>query len=145
MKKILVIILILAVVGIIAGVLFYKFYINKPHENIEKAKPDFVLTAQELYNEFINDHAATSAKYNGKVLELTGSLTKIEKPDTLVLMVFVFNEGMFGDEGIRCTMLPSHNEKALSLAPGSIVKMKGYCAGFNEPDVILEKCSLVEE
>lgn len=145
MKKFLKIILILAAVGIVAAILVYKFYINKPHADIEKAKPEFVLSAQDLYNEFKNDLAATSTKYNGKVLELTGNLTKIEKPDTLVLMVFVFNEGMFGDEGVRCTMLPNHNEKALALLPGALVKVKGYCAGFNDPDVILEKCSVVEE
>jgi hypothetical protein len=49
---------------------------------------------------------------------------------------------MFGDEGIRCAMLPNHAQNIASFI-GSDVRLKGYCTGFNETDVIMEKCSIV--
>jgi hypothetical protein len=54
------------------------------------------------------------------------------------------SEGLFGDEGIRCTMLSKFNEKAKDLVDNTNVKLKGYCTGYNDTDVIIEKCIIVE-
>jgi hypothetical protein len=59
--------------------------------------------------------------------------------------VFVFEQGDFGDEGIRCTMLPKYNFEAGKLQPDVEIKVKGYCTGYNETDVILEKCSIINQ
>ena len=83
------------------------------------------------------------SKYNGRVVLLSGKLDKVEETDSLVTAVFVFNQGMFGDEGIRCSMLPHHGSKLKSVPFGSEVSIKGYITGYNETDVILEQCSLV--
>jgi hypothetical protein len=58
-------------------------------------------------------------------------------------MVFVFDEGMFGAEGVRATFLPKYNEKVKNLILGASVTIKGYCTGYNETDVILEKASII--
>jgi hypothetical protein len=134
----------LFVVGIIAAVLVYIFVYNKSHPDYEKMKPDYSLSASELYNSFKANTTGSERKYNGKVLALNGTLTKVESTDSLVIAVFVFNQGMFGDEGIRCTMLPKFNEEAKKLQPGNVYNIKGYCTGFNDPDVILEQCSIIK-
>jgi len=72
-------------------------------------------------------------------------LSKIETADSLVIAVFVFNQGDFGDEGIRCTMMKKFNDEANRLQPDGEIIVKGYCTGFNETDVILEKCSLINQ
>ena len=138
------IILGLLVVGMVALVLVYVFIYNKSHPDYENIKPDYSLTASELYTSFTTNRTGSETKYNGKVLDINGTLTKVESTDSLVIAVFVFNQGIFGDEGIRCTMLQKFNEKARKLQPGNLYNIKGYCTGFNDPDVILEKCSIIK-
>jgi len=143
MKKWIKILLIAAGLGF-AGLLYIWFFVyNKPHQDIEKATPDFVISSKECYNHYINGNNTEQNNYTGKVLQLTGVPSSIEVGDSLVVVVFVFNTGMFGDEGIRCTMLPKHAENTKSMNLTNKVTIKGYCSGYNETDVILEQCSIV--
>jgi hypothetical protein len=135
----------LVVVGIIGLFLVYKFVYNKQHPDYENIEPAYTLTAPELYQAFKTGKDAASVKYNGKVIALTGKLSKVETADSLVTAVFVFNQGDFGDEGIRCTMLRKFNDEASKLQPDGEVKVKGYCTGYNETDVIFEKCSIIPQ
>lgn len=143
MKIWLKILLILFVIGLVAAVLVYVFVYNKSHPDYEKMKPDYTLSASELYNSFKVNTTDSETKYNGKAIVVSGTLAKVESTDSLVIAVFVFNQGMFGDEGIRCTMLKKFNEKTKNLLPGSVYNIKGYCTGFNDSDVILEQCSII--
>lgn len=137
------IILGLAIAGIAAALLIYHFVINKPHPDFEKIKPDYSLNAGAFYNEFKTSKENAHKLYNGKVIEITGRLSRVESADTLTIAVFVFNQGMFGDEGIRCTMLEKFSADAKKLKPDGTIRIKGYCTGFNETDVIMEHCSLI--
>lgn len=136
--------LILLVTGALAAYLVYEFVINKSHPDYENLEPDYIVSAEQLYNDFVSDRSAAEQKYNGKMIQLSGVLDQIDQPDSLVIAVFVFNEGMFGDEGIRATMLPSHQQKLLKAKAGSEISLKGFCTGYNDVDVILEKSSLIE-
>ena len=98
----------------------------------------------QLFSEYRNNRTSAEQTYNGKVLEITGDLSYTEQADSLIIAVFAIEEGMFGDEGIRCTMLPGHQEKTKTLEPGINVTLKGYCTGYNETDIILEKCSIIK-
>lgn len=139
MKKFIKIIGILAIVGILGAAYVWFFVYNKPHRNFETAKPDVEMAAMDCYQAFADDNPI----YLGKVLQLSGIPTSIEEQDSLVIVVFAFNQGMFGDEGIRCTMLPGHNEKALAITTKEEIIIKGKCQGYNGTDVILEHCSIV--
>lgn len=143
MKKLLKIFVILLALGAIGAGLGYQFIYNKPHRDYEKAIADFRVTSQELYNGFLADRKGAEAKYNGKVVEISGILSKVETPDSLTIAVFALREGMFGDEGIRCTMLLNHSEAVASLV-GKEARIKGFVAGYNDTDVILEKCSVIQ-
>jgi hypothetical protein len=136
------IVLVLFLLGVISALLVYHFVINKPHPDYEKMKADYTITAKDLYSQFAADKKEAGLKYNGKVLEISGKFKSIEKNDTLAVVVFSFKEGMFGDEGIRCTLLSKFTDKTKELINGTEVRIKGYCSGFNDTDVILEKCSL---
>ena len=142
-KTFLKIALALSVTGIISAALVYQFVINKPHRDFEKAKPSFIVSASELFESFKNARESAEAKYNGQVLVLMGRLDKIEAAGNQVTGVFVFDEGLFGDECVRCTMLPEHAAMLKSMPEGTEVNMKGFLTGYNETDVILEHCSLV--
>jgi hypothetical protein len=101
------------------------------------------VSASELFNNFLSDRQTAEAKYNGQVVLLFGKLDKIENDGSSVTGVFVFNQGIFGDEGIRCAMLPGHAGGLANLAAGSEIRLKGFLTGYNETDVILENCSII--
>ena len=140
MKKLLKIGGVLAVIGILAGVYIWFFVYNKPHRDYEKATADVVISAQDCYQSI----ASGDASYSNKVLQLNGVPTSIEDLDSMVVVVFAFNEGMFGEEGIRCTMLPNYNSEALALGNSLKVEIKGKFQGYNGTDIILEHCSIIK-
>jgi hypothetical protein len=133
------------VIGMIGLFLAYKFFYNKQHPDYENLEPAVTTTAVDIYQAFKTNKDAASARYNGKIIALTGSLSKMESADSLVTAVFVFTQGDFGDEGVRCTMLKKFNDAAGKLQPDGEVKIKGFCTGYNETDVILEKCSIINQ
>lgn len=142
-KKIFIAALALFTVGIVTAGLVYQFVINKPHQDMEKAKPAYIVSATELFDSFRSERTLAEQKYNGQVVVLNGKLDKIETTEDLVTGVFVFDQGLFGDEGIRCTMLPGHSTNLKSIPEGSEVQLKGFLTGYNETDVILEQCSVI--
>lgn len=125
------------VIIVIIGI---KFFYYKPHPDYEKELPEFKLTASNLYNQFIESDEDFGKIYNGKVLQITGDLSKVERNGSTYTLVFTFNEGVFGDEGIRCNLLPNYSVQESLINKNIIVK--GYCAGYNGTDVILEFCSI---
>ena len=137
------IVIIIVILGIIGAMVVYKFIYNKHHPDYEIIQPDYTLTAKEVYDGFKRSPDGSSRLYNGKILLLTGKLSKIERSDTLVTAVFVFNQGDFGDEGVRCTVLKKFNGEAERLQPDGEISIKGFCTGYNDTDVILEKCSII--
>lgn len=138
------VIIILFLLGIIAGILGYFFVYNKPHKDYEKAKPDFILTAADLYKTFTDDQEKAANIYNGMVLQITGELGSKEDLGEMVVLTFIFDDGLFGPEGVRCTMLPQFHKSSLSLEAGDAVVIKGLCTGFTGADVILDKCSIIK-
>lgn len=141
-KKLFIFAAILAGIGLIAGTFVYIFVYNKPHTDYSKASPDYVLNAAELFEEYRTNPDVSAKKYNGKVLVVTGDLNAVEQPDSLTIAVFGFEEGLFGSEGVRCTMIPEHAGELINTAPGTNLSIKGFCTGYNDSDVILEHCSI---
>ncbi len=144
MNKWIKIFLILAAMGFIGAAAVYFFVYNKPHTNYEKAKPDFEMTAQALYNAFANSQSEAEQIYNGKIIQIEGSLDSVEEADSLVIAIIAFDQGMFGPEGIRCSMLENHSNTVKQINSGTIVQLKGFCSGFSGTDVILESCSVID-
>ena len=135
----------LFVLGVIAALLVYFFVYNKPHPDWLELKPVYTLSAAELYGQFESASEVANEKYSGKILLIEGIYDHIERVDSLVIAVFVFNQGVFGDEGVRCTMLQAQNKLAANIFEGNSIKIKGFCSGYNDTDVILEKCSLIQK
>jgi hypothetical protein len=144
MKKLLKIAAIMAIIGIITALIVYFFVYNKPHPDYARAKAKYTLEAAELYQAYKSGDAEAAKRFTGAVVRIKGTVQKVESVDSLAIAVMVFDEGIFGDEGIRCTMLPELTQATQNLSQGQQVKIKGLCTGFNDTDVILEHCSLSE-
>jgi len=145
MKKLLRIALILAGLGLIAAALVWKFYVNKPHDDIENATPAYSMSAEQLWKAYTSDMKTADSLYNGKVIELSGILNRTEKSDSLVYAVFVMEiDSMLGDKSVRCEMLQKFADETTQLAADVPVKIKGYCTGFDETDIKFNKCAIVK-
>ncbi|MEI6823039.1 MAG: hypothetical protein WCL51_13995 [Bacteroidota bacterium] len=157
MKMWLKVVLVLVVVGIIAAIGVFK-YINKPNKDVETAKTEYTLKADDIYKEYTANKAKADSLYNDKVIEVSGNISKIEAPsDTLVVAVFTQKQDttnqvksddpfaeLNADGGVRCTMLQKHCEETKKMAPATAVKIKGLCKGMSGTDLIFEKCSIVK-
>jgi len=138
------ILILLAVTGIVAALLIIKFYINKPHEDIEKATPAFSIQADQLWKQYNDDLVLSDSLYTGQVIEITGNLSHTETSDSLIYAVFVMEaDSMFGSKSIRCEMLPKYRDQTVNLSDGSQVKIKGLCNGYDETDIKFSKCSII--
>lgn len=138
---------VLAIIGILAGIYVWFFVYNKPHIDYEAANPDYVINARDCYLSFSGQQIFTekqgAGNYTGKVLQLSGIATRVETADSLTVIVFVYDNGVFGDEGIRCTLLPNYVEMANQYDFTKEITIKGFCAGYNDTDVILQYCSII--
>jgi len=138
--------LVLALIVIVAGIYMYCEF-NRGPIDYAKAEPELVVKAKRLYTDFAQNQQLANEKYvgsEGKMIQIEGNISKVELVDSLVVLVYVYEYGDFGDEGIRVTMLPEFNSKAKTLSSIREVKLKGLCTGYNETDVIIEKASLLE-
>lgn len=134
----------LLVLGFGGGFYVWKYVYNKPHPDYISMKPDVSLTAQALFEQFVADQPTSNQKYIGKVVEIEGVPARLETADSLRIVVFVFRQGDFGDEGIRCSLHPEALVPPAGLPAGKTIRLKGYLTGFNGSDVVMEKCSYVE-
>lgn len=145
MNKYVKILLFLALLGVLAGLYVWFYVYNKPHRDYAAASPERFVDAETLFYDFRQDKTLGDSLYTGLVLQLSGSLAKIEDLDTTAIVVFVFEQGMFGDEGVRCIFIPGYHNGLSAYSPGDEITIKGYCTGYNETDVIVEKSTIVEE
>lgn len=135
------VIIALIALGVITGVYVYFFMLNKSHPDYENMEADVKISAVKLFEEC---KSGNTASYTGKLLEVSGTPSGIDINDSLVTLVYVFDEGMFGPEGVRATFLSSYNENAKKITFDKDITIKAYCTGYNDSDVILEKASIVK-
>ncbi len=146
MKKPVQIGLIIAAICGIAALLVLKFYINKPHEDIEKATPVYSMATVEIWKQYTTDLKNADSLYTGKVIELSGKINRADKSDSLVYAVFVMEiDSMFGDKSVRCEMLKKYNNETEAITAGTLIKIKGFCTGFDQTDIKFNKCSLIKK
>lgn len=135
-------------VGILAAAYVWFFVYNKPHKDIENAKPDFTVTAESFIQEFEANDTASSRKYDEKVVQFSGNFNKIESADTTVSVVFDFG----GNTIISAQVLPKYKNEVQALNPGTPITLKGLYNGYITGDslfglpgnILLNKCSPIK-
>lgn len=124
MKKIIIFILIILA---ISGYFGYNYVMAVP-DDISKSKADFKISASDFAKEFSVNEKNATAKYQEKVILVSGSITSLE------------NNSITLDGKVTCGF-----ENKVALKKGESVKVKGLFIGFDEmfEEVKLDKCSLV--
>ena len=145
-KKIILLVILVAVA--IVGFYAYSEF-NRTNKDLGRTRPDYTLTAVQLINEFEKSDSASSQKYNGRVLELTGNVKTVETDEKGYMTVVLGHPG--NPSSVRCSMDSSYQARAASLTEGSSVKIRGACTGFNKDemglgsDVILNRCAVITD
>ena len=142
-NSIFIIIAALIIMGGAAVWIVYKYVYNKPHTDYEAAEPAIKVRAKRLFTDYSSNPEVADKKFLDQVVEIEGEISEIELVDSLVIVVFAYKVGDFGDEGIRVTMLPDYQDEAKKLSTIKPVKLKGHCTGYNGTDVIIESGSIV--
>ncbi|MEZ5057187.1 MAG: hypothetical protein R2879_09140 [Saprospiraceae bacterium] len=137
MKKALVIILALAVVG---GFFGYRMY-NKPHKDMTAAESDLKVSAEDLLSSFENDEANANEKYNDKVVEVSGTVADVSKDEDGNTKVTLDAGDPLG--GVICQLDNLSDHKRLEFPLGEKVAFKGLCTGYLM-DVVLVRCVEVQ-
>ncbi|MFT3885119.1 MAG: hypothetical protein QM724_06720 [Flavobacteriales bacterium] len=134
MRKILLLVLVLAVIG---GAVGYKMYDRRPEPAAARA-PDIVVPATDLYKDFVTDEAAAGVRYNDKVVQVSGRVLKIVKEEQGRTSVQLDTGDPLG--AVVCEFTP---DAPPIFADSSTATIKGFCAGY-DLDVLLQRCSVVK-
>lgn len=132
MKNILLIVGALALAGGIGGYMLY----NKPFQNMEKAKADFVISAESLYTEYETDETAANTKYLDQIVQVEGKVRAVTLEEGIT-SVSLDAGGMLG--GVICQLNEQIKHERTEFQEGETVKFKGVCTGMLM-DVVLVRC-----
>jgi len=133
MKKILITLLLLAVLG--AGVGFYMY--NKPVDKMHTRSIDETVTAQQLFTSYEADEMAANKRFLDKILIVEGEVIKTKNDDNK-MTIFLDTGDMLAN--IMCQMESLDTETPKE---GSKIAIKGLCTGYLT-DVVLIKGILIK-
>jgi len=137
-------ILLILVIGLLAGGGIALYMFNKPHKNIEETKADVSLPAQELVQHFIDNEDEANILYLNKVIEVSGTLVSIDYNSSGKGMITLVQQEDGLSAAFDSAYVVGHLDFFKELAPGVEVKVKGRCDGYMMLNgVSLNKCSFV--
>lgn len=127
MKKILYIALAFGLIAAAYGIYEY----NRPVKGIENEKPEVTVEAAALLAEFESDEANANKKYFDKIVEVTGTVSKISEVDG--------KKSVYLNAGSDLSFIICELENVADAAKttvGQQTSIKGKCTGYLS-DVIL--------
>ena len=131
---------ILFVIVLLGVICIYIFF--KPEKNILKLKPDYKLTAIELFNEYSINEEAANTKFLGKIIQVRGTIREISAEDSIYTTIILETEDIFF--GVNCVLNDKYASKQKEILIGSEATIKGECSGMLI-DVVLNNCVLIDE
>ncbi len=135
MKKTILIILLL---GVIAGAITAYMLWNKPHRTAEE-KPFAMISANDLFMEFSSDETAAWTKYRDKVIQVAGTVEEIKTDASGNTDIVFTTDDILGKVVITLKQGATVNGAIV----GSVIEVKGICNGFLS-DVLLNQGVIAE-
>jgi hypothetical protein len=123
----------------LAAILAALYMYNLKHTDMARARPDFVITAQQLQKEFEDNETAASSRYINKVLEITGKIASVEPAGNNVISISLETSSDFSS--VICTFPAVADPSRLIV--GNEITVRGECSGFLL-DVLLNNCAVIE-
>jgi hypothetical protein len=138
-------VLIVALAGAWYG---YKEY-TRTNKDLLDVKAGFILPAVDLIKEYESNDSAATKKYNGKIVEVNGSVKKVETDEQGYYTIVLGDTARLSS--VRCSMDSTHQKDAANIVEGSSVTIRGACTGFNKDemglgsDVILNRSVIIKK
>jgi hypothetical protein len=107
---------------------------RQQEEALVRSAPGTPVTAENLVKEYDEDEQAADARYKGKVLDVTGTVQRVDFFPTVSL-----KSGNQGDS-VSCRILNEQEMAARALVPGAKVRVRGICEGKTAFSVSLKSC-----
>ena len=121
--------------GIVRGYVYYLK--NKPHRDVTKEQA-IQVTAQQIFDDFMNNEAQANQKYLNKAIQVTGEVAEAKKnQDNKTVVLLRTSDPIFG---VNCTF----KEEPGELQAGNTITFKGICTGFLS-DVVINEGVLVKK
>jgi hypothetical protein len=112
---------------------------NKQDKDLQKEKPDFILTSIELQKAFEENETLSIEKYVNKIIEVTGTILSVTAGDGNITNIALETDSDY--TSVICT-LTSGSEPTV-LVPGNEIRIRGECSGFLM-DVLLNNCVIIK-
>ena len=122
----------------LAGILTALILFNMQHKNLQKAKPDYVISAVDLQKAFEENESLAVSTYVNKVLEVTGTIESVKTGENNVRSIVLKTGSDFST--VICTF-PRETDPA-KFTPGNQITVRGDCSGFLM-DVLLNNCVIL--
>lgn len=148
-------ILLVVIVGMTVAASIAVFMFFKPHRDVQSARTDLVISANELVNEYLSNADEANEKYLdeaglSKILEVNGLVHSITEDYNNQKVVLIKSPG--ADAGVSCTFTIETNASAEALKVGQLVRIKGVIrsgAAYDEDlglfeHVILDKSDVIK-
>ena len=108
-------------------------------EKISVATPDYVLSANKLFKEYDTNSVAADAKYEDKIVVVSGTIQSIGKDIMDTAYLVIGGTGFL--DGVQC-MLPTGQEGLVArVSKGQYITLKGKVSGQIMGNVIVNNCS----
>src|SRR5690349_15992910 len=125
-KKTIVLIALVAV-AITAWYAYKEF--NRTNRDLQRVRPDYSLHAMSLISEYENGDSMAAKKFNGRIIEVSGLVKKLDKDDRDKYTIVLGDTGSLSS--VRCSMDTNYRKDVVMVQPGSSVTIRGACTGFN--------------
>jgi hypothetical protein len=123
----------------LAGICVALYLFNMQHKNLQKTKPDFVMTSIDLQKAFEENEAVSIGKYVNKIIEVTGTIESVKAGEGNITNVALKTGSELSS--VICTLSPQSDPT--TLVSGNEVKIRGECSGFLM-DVLLNDCVIIK-
>jgi hypothetical protein len=144
-RRLLLSVAVIFVVAIIAVASYAYYEFNRTNKDLKNVSPDITSSATELMKRFTDDFKVSDSLYKNKIVELTGTITKIDSTETPVIIFFGEKNSM---SSIQCSMDSVHHQPYLSVMPGNTARVKGiYIGAISQElfgiDIKLNRCVFI--
>jgi hypothetical protein len=133
--------LILIALAVVAGAGAYWYVFLKPHQDLEKTKPEFTLSSSQLLSEFTGDETAANARYSGKVVEVSGEVVAVqtgEQGTAIILEDELFGVSVYLDS----SFVAANQQLTNNTTAGETITIRGKCDGMLN-DVVISRAVII--
>ena len=117
------------------------YLVTEDAETVNTSHADYKVTANTMYNEFVEDDVVATEKYKNKVVEITGIITGIAKDENGANVSLATEDDM---NEILCRVDKSIAEKLQSATDGASITLKGEFSDYDD-DIIMARCDVVAQ